>query len=330
MYQDMMDDQLAVQLSQGRGLGLADMLIRQLSQGAPGADATRRRRCGDRQNHAGAATQVRRRDAAACHGRGARARRRSARHHCAGRARNRLGHCAARRRQRRQPQLLRHQGGRQLARCARRLRSTSEFVAGVERGERAQFRAYGSVAENVADYVRVLREPRYAAALGTGSDVRAFADALQRGGYATDPQYANKLVAVADQSLRPQRLPSCRRCEAVQVGRRRADSGNEDEQWLTCSGQVCPVCVRLQRALDTTAHNIANVSTAGYTRQRVDFATRQPQAYGSNWIGSGVNAVADAARLRPVPLGTGAQFQRHAGAARRLRGAGRAPRQSAR
>ena len=47
----------------------------------------------------------------------------------------------------------------------------------------------------------------------------------------------------------------------------------------------------LQRALDTTAHNIANVSTAGYTRQRVDFATRQPQAYGSNWIGSGVNAV---------------------------------------
>jgi flagellar hook-associated protein 1 FlgK len=46
----------------------------------------------------------------------------------------------------------------------------------------------------------------------------------------------------------------------------------------------------LQRALDTTAHNIANVSTEGYTRQRVDFATRKPQLYGSNWIGSGVNA----------------------------------------
>src|SRR5580765_5172345 len=48
----------------------------------------------------------------------------------------------------------------------------------------------------------------------------------------------------------------------------------------------------IQRALDTTAHNIANVSTEGYTRQRVDFATRKPQAYGSNWIGSGVDAVA--------------------------------------
>ena len=48
----------------------------------------------------------------------------------------------------------------------------------------------------------------------------------------------------------------------------------------------------LQRALDTTAHNIANVSTEGYTRQRVEFATRKPQAYGANWIGSGVDAVA--------------------------------------
>ena len=44
-----------------------------------------------------------------------------------------------------------------------------------------------------------------------------------------------------------------------------------------------------QRALDTTAHNIANVSTEGYTRQRVDFATRTPQAYGNHWLGTGVN-----------------------------------------
>ena len=33
----------------------------------------------------------------------------------------------------------------------------------------------------------------------------------------------------------------------------------------------------LQRALDTTSHNIANVSTEGYTRQRVEFQTRQPE-----------------------------------------------------
>ena len=45
----------------------------------------------------------------------------------------------------------------------------------------------------------------------------------------------------------------------------------------------------LQRALDTTSHNIANVSTEGYTRQRVEFQTRQPESSGSGWIGTGVN-----------------------------------------
>jgi flagellar hook-associated protein 1 FlgK len=47
-----------------------------------------------------------------------------------------------------------------------------------------------------------------------------------------------------------------------------------------------------QRALDTTAHNISNVSTAGYSRQTVDFTARQPEAYGQNWIGTGVNTSA--------------------------------------
>jgi flagellar hook-associated protein 1 FlgK len=46
----------------------------------------------------------------------------------------------------------------------------------------------------------------------------------------------------------------------------------------------------MRRALDTTAHNIANVSTAGFTRQRVEFATSKPEAFGPNWIGTGVNA----------------------------------------
>ena len=32
-----------------------------------------------------------------------------------------------------------------------------------------------------------------------------------------------------------------------------------------------------QSALDTTSHNIANVSTPGYSRQRVDLATQTPQ-----------------------------------------------------
>src|SRR4249920_2518060 len=33
MYRDMFDNQLSLQLSKGRGLGLADMLVRQITQG---------------------------------------------------------------------------------------------------------------------------------------------------------------------------------------------------------------------------------------------------------------------------------------------------------
>ena len=44
-----------------------------------------------------------------------------------------------------------------------------------------------------------------------------------------------------------------------------------------------------QRALDTTAHNIANANTEGYTRQSVEFATRPPAQFSNGWIGRGVD-----------------------------------------
>ncbi|HQW08998.1 MAG TPA: flagellar hook-associated protein FlgK [Steroidobacteraceae bacterium] len=43
-----------------------------------------------------------------------------------------------------------------------------------------------------------------------------------------------------------------------------------------------------RRGLDTTSQNIANATTAGYSRQRVELATRPAQAFGSGWVGSGV------------------------------------------
>jgi len=76
--------------------------------------------------------------------------------------------------------------------------NTQEFDSGVASRVDASFRAYGSPRESVEDYVRLIRDnPRYASAMNTGSDVQAFANALQRGGYATDPDYARKLAAVA-------------------------------------------------------------------------------------------------------------------------------------
>lgn len=44
-----------------------------------------------------------------------------------------------------------------------------------------------------------------------------------------------------------------------------------------------------QRALDTTSHNIANVATDGYSRQRVLIGTRPPQGYGNGWLGQGAS-----------------------------------------
>jgi flagellar protein FlgJ len=77
--------------------------------------------------------------------------------------------------------------------------ATQEFQNGVASNTTAQFKAYATPTQSFQDYVALLRDnPRYAAALNTGSDVHAFAAGLQRGGYATDPGYANKIAAVTN------------------------------------------------------------------------------------------------------------------------------------
>lgn len=47
-----------------------------------------------------------------------------------------------------------------------------------------------------------------------------------------------------------------------------------------------------QRALGTVSHNVANASTPGYSRQRVDLAARPGQSEGGNWVGQGVEVAA--------------------------------------
>ena len=46
-----------------------------------------------------------------------------------------------------------------------------------------------------------------------------------------------------------------------------------------------------QRAIETTGHNIANVNTEGYSRQRTEFATREGQGSATGYIGSGTRIV---------------------------------------
>jgi flagellar hook-associated protein 1 FlgK len=43
-----------------------------------------------------------------------------------------------------------------------------------------------------------------------------------------------------------------------------------------------------KRAIDVTSHNIANVGTEGYSRQRAEFGTRPPSVFGNGYVGNGV------------------------------------------
>jgi flagellar protein FlgJ len=73
---------------------------------------------------------------------------------------------------------------------------TTEYVNGAPQKVLQKFRAYGSYAEAFNDYASLMQgNPRYASVLKQ-HDSAGFAQGLQRAGYATDPQYADKLTRV--------------------------------------------------------------------------------------------------------------------------------------
>jgi peptidoglycan hydrolase FlgJ len=74
---------------------------------------------------------------------------------------------------------------------------TLEFRDGAMQREVASFRAYRSYEESFADYVRLMQsQPRYAPALQHAADSSAYTNQLQQAGYATDPDYAEKIQSV--------------------------------------------------------------------------------------------------------------------------------------
>ena len=80
--------------------------------------------------------------------------------------------------------------------------TTIEYVNGVAQRKVEKFRAYDSYADAFRDYANLLRSnPRYEKVLANAQDVHGFAYGLQRAGYATDPHYAEKLSRIIRQSL---------------------------------------------------------------------------------------------------------------------------------
>jgi flagellar protein FlgJ len=74
---------------------------------------------------------------------------------------------------------------------------TTEYRNGVAYKQVEKFRAYSSYAEAFQDYASLVgNNPRYAGVLQQGGDVAGMAQAIQKAGYATDPKYADKLASI--------------------------------------------------------------------------------------------------------------------------------------
>ncbi|MDA8518270.1 flagellar assembly peptidoglycan hydrolase FlgJ [Citrobacter sp. Igbk 16] len=77
--------------------------------------------------------------------------------------------------------------------------TTTEYENGEAKKVKAKFRVYSSYLEALSDYVGLIsRNPRYAAVTGAATAEQG-AQALQNAGYATDPNYARKLTSMIQQ-----------------------------------------------------------------------------------------------------------------------------------
>jgi flagellar protein FlgJ len=79
--------------------------------------------------------------------------------------------------------------------------STLEYRDGVPVRENASFRAYESYEQAFDDYARFIQQNgRYKEALKHAEDTEKYLQKLQQAGYATDPEYANKILDVLEKS----------------------------------------------------------------------------------------------------------------------------------
>ncbi len=72
-----------------------------------------------------------------------------------------------------------------------------EYRDGVARKQKSAFRAYQSYQESFMDYARFIKQnPRYGQALKQAGDAEQYMHELQKAGYATDPDYAKKVLRI--------------------------------------------------------------------------------------------------------------------------------------
>lgn len=79
--------------------------------------------------------------------------------------------------------------------------TTHEYRDGKRVTEKADFRSYPNIEAGLKDYSKFLQAQRYQKAMAAGTDVEQYAKELQQAGYATDPQYAQKITRIANSEL---------------------------------------------------------------------------------------------------------------------------------
>lgn len=207
-YRDMFDQQLAGELADGRGLGIADMLVRQLGgEVTPPASRVRASYGAFAAAPVNGATAVKRSDDPISF------------------IRRLVPHAVrAAKMLKVAPQFLLAQAALETGWGKHSIKTadgddshnlfgikatgswngataaaqTTEFEDGKAHSVNDQFRAYRNEADSFADYARLLMgSPRYRDALNRQDDGAGFAQALQKGGYATDPNYAQKIMNIA-------------------------------------------------------------------------------------------------------------------------------------
>ena len=78
--------------------------------------------------------------------------------------------------------------------------TTLEYRDGVAQKEQANFRSYDSFEDSFNDYADfIMSNPRYEKALSCAADSEAYVQELQKAGYATDPDYAQKILQLLKQ-----------------------------------------------------------------------------------------------------------------------------------
>lgn len=76
---------------------------------------------------------------------------------------------------------------------------TTEYVNGIKQKRIEKFRAYDSYAETFQDFAKLMKNnPRYERVMANLDNVNNYAAAIQKSGYATDPNYASKLISVVN------------------------------------------------------------------------------------------------------------------------------------